>query len=212
MALAEVQESLHVEEEEDHLPAFTALTNDEDWQEKAEYQPPGTYFVVAIPDSFADVEEYRAPRVDQYEERSNTPPDSCDYSTGDIPNIFVDSETLILGVFEENSRRPASNTDPALTRRSESITSSSPSPKRRAFDYDPEDPNQTPKIMVRRMTDNEPSDFSDSTLTYHYRTFVRQHLVQLHRNPGTSSPQVQDAFEREAATFPPVSLGKVSIA
>ena len=192
-------------EEEDHLPPFTTLTNDDDWQKKAEYQLPGTFFVVAVPDSFTDVEEYRASRSDNYGERTETPPGSCNQSTGDVPNIYVDSETLILGIFEENSRKPMSNTDSAPVRRSESTTSSLPTPKRVRED-DPEYSNRNPSRAFRHMPDNETLDFSDSALRYHYRTFVRRHLVQLHRNAGTSSPHVQDAFEREAASFPPVSL------
>ena len=44
--------------EEDVLPNFTSLTNDEDWQCKAEHRPPGTYFVVVNQASFEDSDEY----------------------------------------------------------------------------------------------------------------------------------------------------------
>ena len=45
--------------EEDVLPTFTSLTNDDDWQREAEHRPPGTYFVVVNPASFENSEEYR---------------------------------------------------------------------------------------------------------------------------------------------------------
>ena len=45
--------------EEDVLPTFTSLTNDDDWQRKAEHRPPGTYFVVVNQASFKESDEYR---------------------------------------------------------------------------------------------------------------------------------------------------------
>ena len=39
-------------EDDDTLPAFASLTSDEEWEQKAEYRPPGTYFVVANLSSF----------------------------------------------------------------------------------------------------------------------------------------------------------------
>ena len=45
--------------EEDELPPFSLLTTDEDRQQKADYRPPGTYYVVVNPPSFVGLEEYR---------------------------------------------------------------------------------------------------------------------------------------------------------
>ena len=57
--------------EEDALPSFTSLTNDDDWQRKAGHHPPGTYYVVANPESFQHLEEYRQGR-DEHDTRPVT--------------------------------------------------------------------------------------------------------------------------------------------
>lgn len=53
-------DSLRVRDD-DVLPPFATLTTDEDRQKKAAYRPPGTYFIVATPSSFAELDEYRQP-------------------------------------------------------------------------------------------------------------------------------------------------------
>ena len=63
----------------DTLAPFTTLRNDEERQKKAEYRRPGTYFVVAIPLSFVDLEEYR--------NTSNDPPERSPVVLGDSTQV-----------------------------------------------------------------------------------------------------------------------------
>ena len=185
----------------DDLPPFTVLTNEEDWQRKAEHRPAGTYYVIANSESFADVEEYRTSRGDQVGE-IRTSLEESETGHGSIrPNISVDSDTLILGLFEEESRKPALSLNTSAEKQNESSTpESSTSPGILTFANSLEGLRMSPR-QVR----NDAAKYSEPRLSLHYRTFVRRHIARIHGDVTTDSMHMEDAFEREAASFPPVT-------
>ena len=94
----------------DVLPTFTALSTDVDWQRKAEYRPPGTYYVVARPESFADLEEYRQrPAEGDSGDEGETPVTASGFAPSGprsavlrSENVAVDGETVLLAAFEDD--------------------------------------------------------------------------------------------------------------
>lgn len=188
---------------EDSLPPFTTLTNEEDWQRKAEHRPAGTYYVIANSESFADVEEYRISGSDQAGNFHTALEDSGLGHGSTRPNISVDSDTLILGFFEEESRRPTLSLTTLAEKRSESLTpESSTSPGISTFANSLEDLRMSPR-QVR----DDAARYSEHGLRLHYRKFVRRYLMQIHGDATIDSMHMEDAFEREAASFPPVTHG-----
>ncbi|KAH8422922.1 uncharacterized protein LDX57_000678 [Aspergillus melleus] len=92
----------------DHLPSFELLTSDEDRERKAEASIPGTYHVIVVPGSFADLPEYTEGTLEKdigdqvsyplliNDETSQ----ACLISAGDDPNV------VILKTFRD-TRRPS---------------------------------------------------------------------------------------------------------
>ena len=213
--------------QDDLLPPFSGLTNDEDREKKAEFRRPGTFLLVVNPDSFAEFEEYK----NSHNSRKNTPnppvftPGSFHSDQFNIdPTLYNDPfaneneipddpDIVILKVFEDDSRRLMSPGNPlqqqnslqrhASSTPSLSITSSSTSHQRSdyfRFSYD-----NTPLMRVAN------KDGRDHQLIYYYKTFVHRHLAQVHRDSlGTSMETgaltAPDVFERQAAVFVPVCL------
>ena len=192
--LAAIRDSVPSDDLDD-LPPFSVLTSDEEWQRKAEYQRPGTYYVVANSDSFADLEEYRVPYSSPtMRERGRT----------GHPNISVDEATLILGVFEENPGRPLWQPG------TESTRSESTAPTDiilRAGQISGPDLTQTLQNAPTSypIYTQQDLDFSELNLRFHYRSFVRRHLFRISHDEAIAGVDVEDLFEREAAYCPPVS-------
>ncbi|MCJ1431713.1 hypothetical protein MMC27_001068 [Xylographa pallens] len=194
----------------DILAPFATLTNDEERQKKAEYQRPGTYFIVAIPSSFVDLEEYRNSSND-LPERSSTV--FGDFTQTITANIALDTETLILGTFEEHPQTSTLWSLPASSslggRDYDNVSPQTPSFTR--FPSNPDRLRDSPSLLVEttRLIVT-PSARQEERLLLHYRNFVRRHLVQIRReNPDVSTGDSgfgPDLFEQEASTFPPVSL------
>ena len=71
--------------------------------------------------------------------------------------------------------------------------------------------NITPELLPRRdRSDSGRSTTVEARLKLHYKLFVRRHLTQIHKKSSregspTSHDADDDMFEKEAATFPPVS-------
>ncbi|MCJ1401685.1 hypothetical protein MMC11_004902 [Xylographa trunciseda] len=199
----------------DLLAPFTTLTNDEERQNKAEYQRPGTYFVVAIPSSFVDLEDYRNSGDDPPERSSTVFGDS---TQGVAANIAVDTETLILGTFEEHAQTSALWSLPE----SSSLVGrdyNNVSPQITSFTRFPSDPDRlrvSPSLLPEAP---QPIDISsagqEERLLLHYRNFVRKHLVQIRReNPDASTGDSglgPDLFEQEASTFPPLRYALMAL-
>ena len=233
-------------EDDDTLPAFASLTNDEEWEQKAEYRPPGTYFVVANPSSFEASEtpersgeephrsrrrppaltrqalrrrseiETTAPRAGRLIAPAGDPygPHLERQARGRTFNIPLDESTLVLGAVEGSlgTSPPRLTTSTPRTGPSLHDTSSSQSPSLTTFSRSLESLNILPEILPQReWIGSGPSLTVADRLKLHYKSFVRRHLSQIHReasrenSPGSSEDD-EDVFEKEAADFPPVSL------
>ena len=208
--------------DKDRLPPFEFLECDEDRERKAEHRLPGTYHIVANPSSFEGLEEYDSSHHGSNPESKANPGGSSvqrssstnDCSTLQRPNVFEDPETLILGTFEDNTRKA-----PALalltTRLSNSPTSSqtSHSPAtthRQSAHAGPSSKETSPRL------ENTLQNRADQKIMFFYNTFVRSQLNQVHRDSlGTQSqsgmPMFPDILDKHADSFPPVSLGIPSI-
>ena len=208
-------------QQEDLLPQFSGLTNDEDREKKAEFRRPGTYNVVVNPTSFAEFEEYTHEERNSLKTSPSKGPGSVnsdhfgidqtqyndtysDYFGNDTSN---DPDIVILTIFEDDVRKALSPGGVVAAQRRPpgtptlSIPSSTSSAQRGEyfrFSYD-----NTPLMRVAH------KDGRDHQLIYYYKNFVHRHLAQVHRDSlGTSletgALSAPDVFERQAANFLPV--------
>lgn len=186
----------------DDLPPFTSLTNEEEWQRKAEYQPPGTYYVVTNSESFHDFEEYRSPRSDTSSVASVQATKRSSHS-----NISIDDGTLILGLFEDVPRRLPGSTATAPVPESKLATqlSSLADDKLNCREAEKEAVMETgrpPPIPASN------GDLFEAHLRSHYRLFVRRHVFRINKEIITASLDIEDYFEIEAGRCPPVRVLK----
>ena len=211
------------QQQDDLLPPFSALTNDEDREKKAEFRKPGSYHLVVNPSSFAEFDEYKDNVLDRNSPKSATPKGSGNEYSSHFSNDqtqhdelhsndFIelqasrDPDIVILKVFEDESHKLGSPTSAVVQRRASttpviSQPSSAGSTSRAnyfRFSYD-----NTPLMRMAH------KDGRDHQLVYHYKTFVHRHLAQVHRDTlGTSletgALSAPDVFERQAASFLPV--------
>jgi hypothetical protein len=196
----------------DALPAFCLLTSDEERERKAEASSPGTYHVVAIPDSFSTLPEY----VDDASDRSRSE------ASGSVVNsptsrskaeseIGTDPNVVILKTFEDATRRSASNgrtprvsptseiADPFGSLSLDPILATLPPPIKFEDDMSFLDP------YIEQHS-------QDTALFAHFRHVVWKQLFPHDRGQddsfGLESSGMTlsaDFLEREAAHFPPVS-------
>ena len=209
--------------QEDLLPPFSALTNDEDREKKAEFGSPGSYHLVVNLSSFAEFDEYKDNRHDRSSTKSSLSKgpgsvhsdqfsnDQTQYNgpKGDDFNptqTSDDPDIVILKVFEDDTRKFGSPTSAVVQGRSSNrSTLSLPSSAGSAhpadyfrFSYD-----NTPLMRMAH------KDGRDHQLVYYYKNYVHRHLAQVHRDSlGTSletgALSAPDVFERQAASFLPV--------
>ena len=204
----------------DSLPPFSALTNDEDRERKAEYQPPGTYNVVVNPASFADLDEYR----NSDDEASPSPKRRRLIMTSDHSSPIreqyressaeiADPGIVILKRFEDSIRKlptlSALNTQfnfspmqPLPSQGSSHAPSMSPA---QSLDMLSSPVSSSPLLSV------VPMSGTDYKLVTYYQTFVHRHLAQVHRDSLGTSLEIGtfssgEVFEKEAVGFRPVSL------
>lgn len=215
-------------QQDDLLPPFSALTNDEDREKKAEFRKPGSYYLVVNPSSFAEYEEYKDNRHDRKSPKSTpsngTPSkgpgsehsdqfsnDQTQYNDPDGESFSGtqnsdDPDIVILKVFEDDTHKLGSPTSAVVQERSSrtptlSLPSSVGSAHRAdyfRFSYD-----NTPLMRMAH------KDGRDHQLVYYYKNYVHRHLAQVHRDSlGTSletgALSAPDVFERQAASFLPV--------
>ena len=184
--------------EEDHdLPAFNLLTNEEDWQRKAESRPPGTYFVVANSESFADLDEYRM--------TSPTSGTVANFKHRKTPsNTFVDEGTVILGAFEEPSIKPAWKAADSGSVRSESSAPTDVTFRAGQLLGADVGPSIDGTFCMSAFTQQD-FEFSEPNLRLHYRLFVRRYIFRIPQDVAVACVESEDLFEHEASFCPPVS-------
>ena len=211
------------QQQDDLLPPFSALTNDEDREKKAGFRTPGSYHLVVNPSSFAEFDEYKDNRHDRsspHTTTSNGPgsehgDQSSNYQTQYIDPIgdnFNDTQTsgdpdiVILKVFEDDTHKTGSPTSAVAQGRSSrtstlSLASSTGCAQR--SDYFLLSYDNTPLMRMAHR------DERDHQLVCYYKNYVHRHLIQVHRDTlGTSleagALSAPDVFERQAASFLPV--------
>ncbi|KAL8755146.1 MAG: hypothetical protein Q9199_003850 [Rusavskia elegans] len=200
----------------DFLPLFSRLTNDEDREKKAEFRPPGSYNVIVTPSSLAQLDEYKATQDDEItpisagsrsSKAASADPSSPDPETNVI--TFADPDTIMLRVFEDNSKKLTSPTS-SSSRFGISSPSSLMSPSTGHYvqrtDIFTLSSQNTPPPSIFQI---KPQDARDWPLICHYRNLLSRHLFHVHR--GSITPPLapgafftQELFERTVATFPPL--------
>ena len=212
------------QQQEDLLPPFSTLTNDDDREKKAEFRTPGSYLLVVNPSSFAEFDEYKdnqhnrnSPkskaskrRGSEYGDRLSNNQTQYDESGGDHFNdtpISKDPDIVILKIFEDDTHKLGSPTSAvqALSSRTSTISVPSSSGSAHRTDFFRFSHDNTPLMRMGHQ------DGRDHQLVYYYKTFVYRHLAQVHRDSlGTSletgALSAPDVFERQAASFLPVCL------
>ena len=203
--------------EEDMLPPFSMLTSDEDRERKAEYKVPGTYHIIANPDSFSNLEEYEDSH--DYESTSEAgshttsgPPRSSRYGSSPKSevrkDVFEGPNTVILGNFEENVRKlPTLGllTTHFNNSRSSSLTSHSPTTSY-IHSAQPFGSHEASPLLETVWEIGE-----DQHITSFYKTFVRSQLNQVHRDSlGTSAQSgiqtITEVLDQQATHFTPVRI------
>ncbi|KZF26886.1 hypothetical protein L228DRAFT_235892 [Xylona heveae TC161] len=202
---------------QDNLPPFAALTNDEDRERKAELQQPGTFHVVVNPSSFANLPEYASESgsvepTDTTSEWSlvNRPqsgthaPQAVSFSTlEDDPNV------VILNTFEDSAAR---STPQAISvQQGAPATLYAPMPSSASVSHHIQALTLSSEPIANFAAFESPTQFeylqdqSDSASLVHYRTFVKPRLIQFFRS-GTSGLGIEDLadpFEEQARVFIP---------
>ena len=211
--------------QEDLLPPFSILTNDEDREKKAEFRKPGSYHLVVNLSSFADFDEYKngrhggsSPRSMKSERRGSehghqfsSSQTQFGESHGDHFNdtqASNDPDIVILKIFEDDTHKLGSPTTAVVQGHPlRTPTLSLPSSGGSAhgadqfrFSYE-----NTPLMRMAHQ------DGRDHQLVFYYKTFVHRHLAQVHRDSlgtplETGALSAPDVFERQAASFLPVRL------
>ena len=191
------------------------LTSDEDRERKAEHKIPGTYHVVANPDSFSSLEEYQdspgdelnlAARSRTASRRRRNSPSRAHVETRQ--DVFEDSDTVILGNFEENVRKLP--TLGLLTTHFDNSRSSSLTLQSPATSYvQSAQPLRSHEMSPLLDTVWEVGE--DQRIASFYGTFVRSQFNQVHRESlGTSAQSaleiIPDVLDRQAARFAPVRI------
>lgn len=194
--------------QEDLLPAFSALTTDEERERKAELREAGTYMVITNPDSFACLPEYCD--EDEDEERASKSAQTTalmshgyffDQIVGGhtIPFAPVDSmdpNVVILKAFEDIPRRTPVQLGSSESRQLTSIAPIAPSESDvRVLGISHSPSNPLSRLEEAR---NGGRDFH---LLEHYRRYISPRII-----PGVLPDVENDIFEIEAQLFPPVSV------
>lgn len=194
----------------DDLPAFATLTNDEERERKAETQRPGTFSVVATPESFSGLPEYsaaassqaapspsgRRPSVQSGHGSTGSPVSS----SGRSQPTRADPNTVVLDKFEDPSPPLPAQYSVLPTSRRPSIP----------------DALQQLSISASPAITSRPSFTSplpraagaDDPLISHFRQNISRRLIQPVLEGQAAQDLVpgstRDVFEIEAARFPPV--------
>ena len=217
LALSLVAEISIQDADDDFLPPFSSLTNDEDREKKAEFRAPGTYNIIVNPSSFMDLEEYResndysnrAPgwklsTLDQQDQQGKTaiiPNSQSSECPQEDPNV------VILEKFEGDAAiMPVMNIRHVLS--STSVESSQPF-SRQVSSRATLSPSFDETVPVQIFLHKPPGKSDDSRLIAHFNNFVLPSIAQVHRDAlgtkrDTDTLLVHEVLAQNAAHFSPV--------
>ncbi|SMQ52596.1 unnamed protein product [Zymoseptoria tritici ST99CH_3D7] len=181
----------------DDLPEFAALTTNEDRERKAETRRPGTFSVVATPESFYDLPEYAC--VSPSNRPRGTHGSSRGALSGSRPGFgraqtFPDPNTVLLDRFEETSPTSLSPSIAVEESRSGSVP-----------DILQHLSLTTPPPHASTVTSAPPTPVigPDDHLLNHFRNYIAPRLTQ----PQLDTPfptRPTDIFEAESVRFRPL--------
>ncbi|KAL9126937.1 MAG: hypothetical protein Q9217_004095 [Psora testacea] len=206
--------------QEDLLPPFASLTNDDNRERKAEFKPAGTYNIVVNPKSFVDFEEYRETLQDNnlalppqgYGGPYPTPirqvvramsEEDLDRNQYDAENVN-DPDVVVLKVFEDDNQKSVSLGDSHLPRKGRyPLTPTLSSTSGPGTDIFRSSKDNTALMRYAH------HDGRDHQIIHYYKTFVHRHLAQVHRDSlgttlETGALSAPDIFERQAGHFLPL--------
>ena len=189
------------------LPAFAALTSDEEREKKAELQGPGTYLVVANPSSFANLPEYCeddatsttvTPLTTNFETHLYV--GSSDDGRTVSPVESEDPNIVILKTFEDNTPRTPFQLLPPILPANQSQISHA-----RHTMENPQTAFLPTNIEINMLSriDEARHGGRDAQLLQHDRSTISPTVI-LSGRPGVG----EDPFERQARTFPAVSISR----
>lgn len=210
--------------DEDHLPPFSSLTNDEDREKKAEFRAPGTYNIIVNPSSFVDLEEYREsndcsdracglkPSLNQQNHHRNMTGISSSHSN---EHLQKDPNVVILEKFETDAViMPVMNIRHAQSAASV-LTSQSSS--RQVSPRATLSPLFGETVTAQILLQTPPGKDDDSRLIAHFNRFVLPSFAQVHRDAlgteaDTNTLLVHEVFAQNAALFSPVRVSTLKTA
>ncbi len=188
--------------QQDDLPAFHALTTDDERERKAETQQPGTFGVVVTPESFWDLPEYAAasPTADR---RPSVQSDFCGLPNGlyhfgiPLTRAMTDPNIVVLDRFEDAS--PIS-TIPFMV---------SPASRRPSLPDNLNVLSRSPTSFGDHLVESASiNDRPDERLLAHFRRYVVDRLIQPEVGvTGLDIPlsgSTRDIFEIASTRFKPV--------
>lgn len=205
--------------EDDVLPAFSTLTNDEDREKKAGYRAPGTYNIVVNLSSFTYLDEYREDseearsRVESVlgvphwgQQRSHTIAGRRSYEP-----LTNDPNVVILSRFEEDTGI-ATSTSTRSSQHRDSVTPGPSIPSCTNVGRYSEISNTIGDATSGQCFFQIPyRDSTDHELISHFNSFVQRSMAQVHRD-SLGTPSDTDAllsyevFAQQAAQFAPVRV------
>lgn len=225
LAFSVVEEMPIQDADEDHLPPFSSLTNDEDREKKAEFRAPGTYNIIVNPSSFADLEEYRESSsyserasgwkissLNQRNHQSNKSGISSIHSNEHLeedPNVVIlekfEGDAVIMPVM--NIRHPQSSTSV--------VTSQSSS--RQVSPRATLSPLFGETVPAQILLQIPPGKDDDSRLIAHFNRFVLPSFAQVHRDAlgteaDTNTLLAHEVFAQNSAHFSPVRVSTLNAA
>ncbi|KAI9800621.1 MAG: hypothetical protein M1833_003279 [Piccolia ochrophora] len=202
---------------DDSLPPFSALTNDEDRERKAESQDPGTFHVVVNPHSFSGLPEYsEADSASDHDRRDGTrdktsvdgildgvSESSPHHEASEDPNV------VIISRFDDATRRATSQAQqpssrsPPLREPTSTTASQSTEASTECFNE-----SKSP-INDRIGEDRSHLTLQEKRLLEHYRNFISHQLIYtVHGDAFEPLPRADrvegDRFEQEAESFRPL--------
>lgn len=229
LAFSVVEEIPIQDADEDHLPPFSSLTNDEDREKKAEFRAPGTYNIIVNPSSFVDLEEYRESNFcskkgpgweisppNQQSHQSNMTGISSLHSNEHLqedPNVVIlekfEGDAVIIPVIIPviNIRHPQSAAS-VVTSQSSSCQVSPRATVSPLFGK---------TVPAQILLQIPPGKDDDSRLIAHLNRFVLPSFAQVHRDAlgteaDTDTLLSHEVFAQNAAHFSPVRVSTLNTA
>lgn len=185
-------------QEDDDLPDFASLTTDEERERKAVTQRPGTFAVVATPESFYDLPEYAAVAPASHRRTSGTSfrgGHGSPMSNLTRSRTLPDPNTVVLDRFEDSLTSPVGTF----------TISTSTGSRRGSFPENLEQLSITTPPYASSTASAPPTPVRrpDEHLLVHFRQYIAPRLIQPQQ--GLLSPgSTQDVLGMEAVRFPPL--------